>query len=97
MRARPRGAGWRLALVIGSLGCRAGEPDFERFQRGAAGPVVPDRNYFRDAHGRYVTFNGINVGGLLLPGTAAGAALNAIDPTATDPWWQVELPVLLRL
>jgi hypothetical protein len=68
MRARPRGAGWRLALVIGSLGCRAGEPDFERFQRGAAGPVVPDRNYFRDAHGRYVTFNGINVGGLLLPG-----------------------------
>jgi hypothetical protein len=37
------------------------------------------------------------VGGLLLPGTAAGAALNAIDPGATDPWWQVELSVLLRL
>jgi hypothetical protein len=84
MRARLRGAGWWLALVIGSLGCGAGEPDFERFQRGAAGPVLPDRNYFRDAHGRYVTFNGINVGG------------HCKLPASTDPVSYVGRPFPLQ-
>ncbi|MCU0660923.1 MAG: cellulase family glycosylhydrolase [Myxococcota bacterium] len=45
------------------LGCEGSPPDLAELRAMSTSKVVPDRTYLRDDHGRYVTFNGVNVGG----------------------------------
>ena len=52
-----------LGLTLGLLGCEGQKPDFDKLKEMSISRVTTDLTHFRDEHGRYVHFNGVNVGG----------------------------------
>lgn len=53
------------AVVAGALfvGCSGNEPNLAELRQMSVSKVHVERTYFKDAHGRYIHFNGVNLGG----------------------------------
>lgn len=55
-------AAWSLVLLL-AVACADEAPDFSDVRKNTVSKIRTDRTYFRDAQGRYVYFNAVNLGG----------------------------------
>lgn len=52
-----------LTLIFALVGCEGQKPNFDQLKKLSISRVTTELTHFRDEHGRYVHFNGVNVGG----------------------------------
>lgn len=52
-----------ILLMLALVCCEGDKPDFESLRELSISRVTTDLTHFRDEHGRYVFFSGVNVGG----------------------------------
>ena len=72
---------WLPVLCL-ALACAAEKADFSDVWKQTVSKVRTDRTYFRDAQGRYVYFNGVNLGG----DTKVPCRYTDADGTRHDCW-----------